>query len=309
MAISMVREPSAEPNITNVDDIIGLRYAYGNQNGFIIGKGNEISYTLNGSTLTINSGRMVLNGVECDIDANGVAITIDNVATKRYYTVYLQVNLNTNSASILSSYATGDYPTISAGDDLTANPTGTARMELYHFTAQNGVISNVAKLVTSIKYTAQVVVDESVNATECVKKSYFSSSSASTFGGYTVRKEILRWSGNQDFTTSNARVTIWTDPSNNISGRTFRIVYSISPNQEGSLLSAIVKVTSTSTNPRECLSYANFDLTYKLYITKLGVYCSGKNLIIGCNSYLVGSLTSVTTTDPYLRIREVYELV
>ena len=171
MAISMVREPSAEPNITNVDDIIGLRYAYGNQNGFIIGKGNEISYTLNGSTLTINSGRMVLNGVECDIDANGVSITVDNVATKRYYSVYLQINLNTNTVSILNTYATGDYPSISAGDDLTANPTGTARMTIYRFTAQSGVISNITKVIQSIKYTSGVVVNDAVNADNGVKVS------------------------------------------------------------------------------------------------------------------------------------------
>lgn len=152
MAIKMVREPSETPNINNIDDIVPMRYAYGNQNGYVIGKGNEISNTVNGLNFTVNSGRLVLQGVECDIDAVGVTITIDNIATKRYYVVYLQVNLGTNTASILSTYDTATYPTIDTGDDLTENTTGVARLPLYRFTATSGVISGVNKLVESVKY-------------------------------------------------------------------------------------------------------------------------------------------------------------
>ena len=89
MAIEMVRIPSDTPNITNIDDIIGLRYAYGNQNGYVINKGNECSYTINGSIFKINSGRLVLQGVECDIDANGVEILIDSIASKQYFLKYI----------------------------------------------------------------------------------------------------------------------------------------------------------------------------------------------------------------------------
>lgn len=152
MAIKMVREPSETPNINNIDDIVPMRYAYGNQNGYVIGKGNEISNTVNGLNFTVNSGRLVLQGVECDIDAVGVTITIDNIATTRYYVVYLQVNLGTNTASILSTYDTATYPTIDAGDDLTENTTGVARLPLYRFTATSGIISDVNKVVESIKY-------------------------------------------------------------------------------------------------------------------------------------------------------------
>ena len=112
MAIEMVRIPSETPNISNTDDFVGLRYAYGNQNGYVIGKGQECSYTISGSKFKVNSGRLVLQGVECDIDANGVEITIDNVATKKYYTVYLQVNLATNETKILARSDTTSYPTI-----------------------------------------------------------------------------------------------------------------------------------------------------------------------------------------------------
>ena len=158
MAIKMVREPSETPNINNIDDIVPMRYAYGNQNGYVIGKGTEISNTVNGLNFTVNSGRLVLQGVECDIDASGVTITIDNIATKRYYAVYLEVNLGLNTATIKSEYDTATYPNIDAGDDLTENTTGIARLPLYRFIATSGVISNVNKVVESVKYVNETFI-------------------------------------------------------------------------------------------------------------------------------------------------------
>lgn len=171
MAIEMVRIPSETPNISNTDDFVGLRYAYGNQNGYVIGKGQECSYTISGAKFRVNSGRLVLQGVECDIDANGVEITIDNVATKKYYTVYLQVNLATNETKILAMSDTSGYPTIESGDDLTQNTTGIAKMELYHFDATSGVISNVQKVMQSIKYIDDLTVDNAkhINGIEIIK--------------------------------------------------------------------------------------------------------------------------------------------
>lgn len=164
MAIKMVREPSETPNINNIDDIIPMRYAYGGQNGFVIGKGTEISNTVSGLNFTVNSGRLVLQGVECDIDATGVTISIDNIATKRYYTVYLEVNLGLNTATIKSEYDTATYPSIDAGDDLTENTTGIARLPLYQFTATSGIISDVYKVVESIKYTKDLKVNSAMNS-------------------------------------------------------------------------------------------------------------------------------------------------
>lgn len=158
MAIEMVRIPSETPNISNTDDFVGLRYAFGNQNGYVIGKGQECSYTINGSKFKINSGRLVLQGVECDVDASGVEITIDNVATKRYYTVYLQVNLALNETKILATFDTATYPNVDNGEDLTQNTTGVARIKLYQFDAINGVISNVQKIITQIDYTGTALV-------------------------------------------------------------------------------------------------------------------------------------------------------
>lgn len=162
MAIKMVREPSETPNINNIDDIIPMRYAYGGQNGFVIGKGTEISNTINGNNFIINSGRLVLQGVECDIDATGVTITIDNIATKRYYTVYLEVNLGLNIAIIKSEYDTATYPTIDVGDDLTENTTGVARLPLYQFTATSGIIGEVNKVVESVKYVPTFYYDNNI---------------------------------------------------------------------------------------------------------------------------------------------------
>lgn len=157
MAIKMVREPSDTPNITNIDDIIPFRYAYGGQDGFVLGRGTEISNTISGLNFTINSGRLVLQGVECDIDASGVTVTIENIATKRYYTVYLQVNLATNTATVLATYDTANYPNPPVSDDLTENSTGTAYLVLYHFTATSGVISEFEKIVQGIQYTGSAL--------------------------------------------------------------------------------------------------------------------------------------------------------
>lgn len=159
MGIRMVRQPSQTPNVTNIDDIIPFRYAYGDQNGYVIGKGNEISYTIDGSTFRVNSGRVVLQGVETDIDANGVSFTIDNASETRYFVVYYEVNLATQATAIkLSAYSTSGYPTIDAGDDLTTNSSGIARMELYRFTATSGVISNVKKVAKPIEYSGTALV-------------------------------------------------------------------------------------------------------------------------------------------------------
>lgn len=196
MAIEMVRIPSETPNINNIDDFVGLRYAYGNQDGYVLNKGNECSYTINGSIFKINSGRLVLQGVECDIDANGVEITIDNVATKQYYSVYLQVNLALNETKILSTSDTASYPPVDTGDDLTQNTTGIARLLLYTFDAQNGVIENVQKRVDEILYLTNFKVKNSFNADKIngleIKKN---EENSIVVGDEIISRKIVLWSG------------------------------------------------------------------------------------------------------------------
>ena len=151
-------------SVTNIDDIIPFRYAYGNQDGYVIGKGTEISPTIEGNTFRINSGRVVLQGVETDIDANGVSFTIDNSSEARYFVVYYEVNLATQTTAIkLSDYSIDGYPSIDTGDDLTVNASGIARTELYRFTATSGVISNVTKTAKAIEYSGTALVGYDIN--------------------------------------------------------------------------------------------------------------------------------------------------
>lgn len=200
MGLRMVRQPSETPNVSNIDDIIPFRYAYGDQNGYVIGRGLELRGEPIGLTFIINSGRVVLNGVETEVDPNGVSFSIDNASEKRYYSVYYEVNLATQTTAIkLSNYSTNGYPTIESGDDLTINPGGIAKLELYRFTATNGVISDVEKVVKGISYINRDYVNNQIDSS-------FSLNTPSQFGDFIVSKKRLIWSGNQQF-VSNASGT------------------------------------------------------------------------------------------------------
>lgn len=158
MAIYMVRQPSGTPNINNVDDFVPFRYAYGDQNGYVEGKGSEFSYTINGNIFRINSGRAVIQGVEVDIDANGYEIIVDNISSKRYHTVYLEVNLALMSVSIKELTDGAGFPFIEESDDLTANSSGIARLILYGFESYEGVISGVKKGIKELSYTKNIKI-------------------------------------------------------------------------------------------------------------------------------------------------------
>ena len=157
MAVSFIRKPSETPNIQNIDDIRMVRYAYGNQNGYIKGYGQELSHTATGSTFKINSGIFVIQGAEVKIDANGWSESVSGVTNKRYYTVYGEVNLASQTAEIKSKYSHSNYPTIEASDDLTQSTDGTARVLLYRFTATNGIIADVVKVIKGIDYYTSLI--------------------------------------------------------------------------------------------------------------------------------------------------------
>lgn len=205
MSIKMVRKPSDTPNINNIDDIIPFRYAYGNQDGAVKNKGTEISYRVNGNIFTILSGRLVLQGVESDIDANGVDITIDVATDTRYYIVYYEVNLANNTTNILlSDYSNVDYPIIDKGDDLTSNSSGIARLELFRFTIINGVISNVEKLVKSIDYTGTALIGYDIDKgtiEERLERLGFKEGSVIIASDSTTSKNSLMRQGNYVFGT------------------------------------------------------------------------------------------------------------
>ena len=157
MSVIFIREPSETPNIQNIDDIRMVRYAYGNQNGYIKGYGQELSYTIEGNTFKINSGIFVIQGAEVRIDANGWSESVSGVTNKRYYIVYGEVDLDSQTAEIKSKYSHAGYPTEEASDDLTEETNGTARVVLYRFTATNNIIADVEKVIKGIDYYTSLI--------------------------------------------------------------------------------------------------------------------------------------------------------
>lgn len=202
MAHKMVRQPSETPNINNIDDIIPFRYAYGNQDGYVINKGTELSYTINGNEFRINSGRVVLQGIEDDIDANGVTVTIDNISGVRYYVVYYRVNLATNTTSYEITYDTAGYPIIDKGDDLTKNSSGIANLPLYRFKASSGVISNVEKVVKAVEYiNKNITVENSKNINDLPIKR--DENGVLKIGNIVIPQKKVLWSGEEEISSSN----------------------------------------------------------------------------------------------------------
>lgn len=309
MAIEMVRIPSETPNIANTDDFVGLRYAYGNQNGYVIDKGNECSYTINGSNFKINSGRLVLQGIECDIDASGSSITIDNIATKKYFTVYLQVNLALNEVKILAQSDTASYPNIEAGDDLTQNTIGTARLSLYNFEAINGIISNVQKIVNKIDYAENIKVKEAINA--------------STINGLPIKEDennILKnddtiiaqqkliWSGEQSI--AGTQTLIFTD-TKSIVGRTFKILVRAGSN-DSCQEELIFKVDKPIAN-RPFFTFVQYiGISHKLWVKTISAgygTTNDKELYLYGYSYTLASFSSSEEATGYCVVTKLWEII
>lgn len=197
MSLRMVRQPYED--ISNIDDITPFRYAYGGQNGYVKNKGLELGYSVDGTKFTVGSGRVVLDGVESDVDASGVDINVDLVAETRYYVIYYNVNLALNTTAILSQFDTNSYPTISSGDDLTQNPSGTANLVLYKFEANNGVISNVQKVVQEIEYSGRALSDYDINkgtVEERLTALGFREGSITLASGITASTNVIKRQGN-----------------------------------------------------------------------------------------------------------------
>ena len=157
MGIEIVRIPSETPNITNVDDIIPMRYAYGNQDGYIIGRGTELAGTYENGTFTVGAGLVVIQGVEIKINANGANTTLDTGTGNRYYHIYLQVNLNSNVVGLVNYYSDSSYDDIQ--EPYTDNPNlidnGTAYLLLYSIKLNGSVEVEKNKIVQPIYYNSR----------------------------------------------------------------------------------------------------------------------------------------------------------
>ena len=163
MGIKIVREESETPNIRNTDDFVSIRYAYGNQNGYVISKGNELDITqVDAKNINIGSGRLVVQGVEVDIDANGVNVAFDDLSQTGdvYVSVYCKVNVALNEVVVEKMFDMVDYPVIEEGDDLTEKSSGIANIEIAHIKLSNGAIVSINKTIKPIEYSLVITKDE-----------------------------------------------------------------------------------------------------------------------------------------------------
>lgn len=153
MGIKIVRTPSETPNITNVDDIIPFRYAYGNQNGYVIGIGSQLDGSYESGEFTVGSGRAVIQGVEVAIDANGISTTLNTASETRYFKIYLKVNLANNVTVLESYYSTVSYDEITdpTSSDLISG--GNAYLLLYNLQLNGTTQVNIEKKVKQIEYS------------------------------------------------------------------------------------------------------------------------------------------------------------
>ena len=153
MALRLVRQSSDTPNITNKDDVKMVRYAYGGFDGVVKNFGQELAATepVYG-VFRIESGRVVLQGWEVDIDEGGWETTLFLPPTNIYYLFYLEINALLETAEIKSIYGLSLYPEISTGDDLTEVPNGVARLPLFKFTLESRVVTDFQRLVKAIPY-------------------------------------------------------------------------------------------------------------------------------------------------------------
>lgn len=152
MALRLVRQTSDTPNITNKDDTIMTRYAYGGYNGVVKAFGSECGYTAENGIFKILSGRILVDGWEIDVDGAGWSFDFSNITGTQYHSVYAEINVATETVKIESTYLTGSYPEITKGDDLTTVPNGTARILLYEVVVENGTITGVSKKVEVIRH-------------------------------------------------------------------------------------------------------------------------------------------------------------
>lgn len=166
MALRLVRETSDTPNITNKDDTIMTRYAYGGYNGVVKGFGSECEYTANNGIFKVLGGRIIIDGWEVDVDGEGFGLNLSTVYGTQYHSVYLQINIAVESVDIKSSYLTGSYPTIEKGDDLTSAQNGSARLLLYNVKVENGIITEVVKRFEIVPYLTQKVLDIEKNLSD-----------------------------------------------------------------------------------------------------------------------------------------------
>lgn len=242
MAVNYVRKTSETPNINNSDDTRALRFAFGNQNGFIPGRGTDLAHEIDGNSFKIKAGEFVVQGCQVSIDSAGAIITPSGgILFDRYYTIYARLNLATEVAEVLAEYGIiGSYPSIPASDNLTANSSGTAHIELYRIVVNaSGVITNVIKRINAVSYYsdaaaiktgtiadarlpataartngtyADMTVGSAANAVQAVTKNRHDNSTAIATTAYVDRGyEELYYNSSGAFEVNTAAIANWSN--------------------------------------------------------------------------------------------------
>lgn len=152
MALRLVRQTSDTPNITNKDDTIMARYAYGGYNGVVKAFGNECNYKVESGIFTILDGRIVIDGWEIDIDGAGWSLDFTYAVGTQYHSIFATINVATETTNIDKVFSQSVYPQVNKGDDLTSVPNGTANLLLYNVRSENGTITEVIKKFEIIPY-------------------------------------------------------------------------------------------------------------------------------------------------------------
>ena len=156
MALRLVRKSSIEPNITSTDDTISIRNAYLGYSGIVQNVGSELSLSIYNmaESITLRSGRVVIDGWEVDIEEQ--EITVSDSSYETYDFLYLEINLLLEEATlkIIRSGQT-EFP-LDKGDDLSRYPSGTARIPLYRWSVYENQKYDEKTLAKIIPYAYEM---------------------------------------------------------------------------------------------------------------------------------------------------------
>ena len=235
MALRLVRQTSETPNITNKDDTIMTRYAYGGYNGIVKGFGSECGYTAENGIFKVLSGRICVDGWEIDVDGTGWQLNLSNVSGIQYYSIYAEINVLVESVEIKSTYSLSSYPIIEKGDDLTSIPNGTARLLLYNVKVSNGSITevltkfskilNLSDVVNELK-NGSIVVDKAKNSENATKVNNLEIKSVNDvlkIGDKVISQKRLLWSSTQGVAPTEWNVGVQICEASLISGKRLEV--------------------------------------------------------------------------------------
>lgn len=152
--MQMVDNVANYSSVQNTDDIIALRYAFNDQNGYVPNIGSELSANYESGTFTLNSGHVVVQGSQYNIDANGISTTLDTSIGIRYFKIYLKVNLIDGTAELLNYYSTVSYDNIPDPESDELIKGNTAYLLVYTIKLNGATQMEISKIVRQIEYNS-----------------------------------------------------------------------------------------------------------------------------------------------------------